>query len=103
MAVAKLQGDYNTLAIPCVPLQMFIICLRDGNIVFDCSQLVIKSVEYRIIEECQMPGYQTTWPILATICFGWLALALFLLAGRKVFFEPFRDSKDDSKDAAKDE
>ena len=42
-----------------------------------------------------MPGYQTTWPILATICFGWLAVALFVLAGRKVFFEPFRDNKEE--------
>jgi len=33
--------------------------------------------------------------IFIGICFGWLALAFFFLAGRKVFFEPYIESKDE--------
>jgi hypothetical protein len=34
------------------------------------------------------------WPVFVGICLGWLALAFFFLAGRKVFFEPFKEPSD---------
>jgi len=32
--------------------------------------------------------------LFIVICFGWLALSFFFLAGRKVFFEPYKEQKD---------
>ncbi len=36
-----------------------------------------------------------SWPVFVAICFTWLAIAFFFLAGRKVFFEPYIESKDE--------
>lgn len=40
--------------------------------------------------------------IFVAICFTWLAIAFFFLAGRKVFFEPFVDSKEEEAEDKSD-
>lgn len=41
-----------------------------------------------------MQDFQTPWPVFIAIVLGWLAMAFFFLAGRKVFFEPYKEPKD---------
>ena len=38
--------------------------------------------------------FQTDPVILIMICLGWAAMVIFFLAGRKVFFEPFKKTEE---------
>jgi hypothetical protein len=36
----------------------------------------------------------TPWPVFIAIVLGYLSVIVFVLGGRRVFFEPFVDSED---------
>ncbi len=43
-----------------------------------------------------MHGFDTPWPLFLLIIAGYLALSLFVLGAKKVYFEPYDEKKADT-------
>ncbi len=69
------------------------------SISFDDGSCGRKDGNKQIMEEF----VPIAWPVFVAICFTWLAIAFFFLAGRKVFFEPYVDESKDEDAGEKTE